>query len=162
MASESRRGLRAGRRTRVIDFRGRTLLLVRKEDLEESVPRKVRVEVGAANQHRWTPVLGTALLIIPSALVGLLIVRGISWFTGLGSAKLPNVTWLAIAAFAAYVVFCGVFLGSLLARRRGIAAVRACLNAGLCPSCGYSLAGSAVEADGCVACGECGGAWKLE
>jgi ribosomal protein L32 len=32
----------------------------------------------------------------------------------------------------------------------------------VCAHCGYSLADAAEEADGCVVCPECGGAWRLD
>lgn len=38
--------------------------------------------------------------------------------------------------------------------RRGLLAL------GLCPACGYEIAGLEPEADGCRVCPECGGAWK--
>ena len=36
-----------------------------------------------------------------------------------------------------------------------------CLHLGLCPSCGYTLAGLPTEADGCTKCPECGAGWRL-
>ncbi|MEQ9097306.1 MAG: hypothetical protein RIE32_13705 [Phycisphaerales bacterium] len=33
---------------------------------------------------------------------------------------------------------------------------------GLCPACGYSIAGLEPEEDGCRICPECGSAWKMD
>lgn len=33
---------------------------------------------------------------------------------------------------------------------------------GRCPACGYALAGLAAGTDGCLACPECGAAWRAE
>lgn len=35
------------------------------------------------------------------------------------------------------------------------------LRQGLCPACGYGLAGHAPEPDGCVVCPECASAWNV-
>lgn len=34
------------------------------------------------------------------------------------------------------------------------------LQRGCCPSCGYTLKGLNLEADGCILCPECNAAWK--
>ena len=39
--------------------------------------------------------------------------------------------------------------------------MRAILRIGRCPSCLYELDGVPTEADGCIVCPECGGAWKI-
>ena len=38
----------------------------------------------------------------------------------------------------------------------------ALLASGLCPSCGYGIAGVRCEADGCTVCPECSAAWRME
>ncbi|MFG0285255.1 MAG: hypothetical protein ACF8R7_12600 [Phycisphaerales bacterium JB039] len=41
-----------------------------------------------------------------------------------------------------------------------VAIARAHIGAGVCPACGYDLAGCPAEPDGCIVCPECGGAWS--
>jgi len=40
--------------------------------------------------------------------------------------------------------------------------VRALTRSGLCASCGYTLATSEPEPDGCTVCPECGAAWRMQ
>ncbi len=47
-------------------------------------------------------------------------------------------------------------------RRRFRRLVEVYLSTGRCASCGYMLAGLAMEGDGCVVCPECGAAWRAE
>lgn len=35
------------------------------------------------------------------------------------------------------------------------------LNQGRCPACDYEIFGLESEADGCIVCPECGGAWRV-
>ena len=46
--------------------------------------------------------------------------------------------------------------------RRADRVIGQLLQAAVCPSCAYDLAGLAVGADGCVRCAECGAAWTAD
>jgi hypothetical protein len=47
-------------------------------------------------------------------------------------------------------------------RRAWLAKLQGRERTGACLACGYALDGATVEADGCLQCPECGGAWRAE
>jgi hypothetical protein len=53
----------------------------------------------------------------------------------------------------------GTIYGNFAYSRRAVE--RALRARGCCPGCGSDLQGQSPEADGCVVCAECGGAWRL-
>jgi hypothetical protein len=63
---------------------------------------------------------------------------------------------LGVLALPVFLVSAGIG-----GRRRGAAAVTACLQSQVCPSCGYSLREILPAEDGARQCPECGGAWRM-
>lgn len=47
-------------------------------------------------------------------------------------------------------------------RARAAEIARAYMSHGVCPGCAYTLGGLPTESDGCIACPECGAAWKAD
>lgn len=70
-------------------------------------------------------------------------------------ARLHWCTWVGLAIG---LPFFGLASRIALSANRDIH-IRSFIEVGYCPSCGYRMAGSRGEADGCVVCAECGGAW---
>ncbi len=66
--------------------------------------------------------------------------------------------WLSLALVACSIVL--IVTTFSLRSRRTRTARAACLEHSLCPSCGYTLTGIPLHADGCAVCPECGSAWR--
>ncbi len=142
-------------RVHINDHRGRSVPLCGPEDLPDSVPKDTRSAVVAANQYRmplrlrgsiWM-LAGVAIAIVP-----------------LFNAPQSSYRWrggLVTLIFYAALIPIMLLLYRTYSRRWGApAAVEACQKQSLCASCGYSLAGSRLEDDGCAVCAECGAAWR--
>lgn len=153
MRGEASDEFRAGRRSRVIDFRGRTLDLCEVGDLPADAPVELRKAVKRANQHR----LGVQLKFTGLALVILLVLffaaRWVGWLRAMHPAQ-----WIL---YPIWGFFGGLLGGREAAKGAGKRAVEECLKGEVCPSCGYSLVGLPREGDGCVVCAECGGVWRV-
>ena len=146
--------VRPSGRTRVIDFRGQTHDLCDATSVPADSrvgPRRLRWVLMLAHRHRWAMWLQILASVLGlSAMVSLLLMaRGLNWY--FVTAHLSSV-WLGLAV--------AIFASRRAIDAAGRRAVLACLNAEVCPGCGYSLRGLEAEADGCRVCPECGGAWK--
>lgn len=106
---------------------------------------------GAQKWQRWMPIVTFgSLLLLPFLLVFL--PRGLSRGSQGGLFVLAFTPVLGALAFFQWKAW-----------RGGLkSVVEWILAEGLCPSCGYNLHGLAADAGGCVACSECGAAWKRE
>lgn len=142
----------------MVDFRGKASLLVRPEDLGRDAPVELRRAVAGANLHRFESMVKLSVW----GVFGAMCSWAIPAIGGWGRSQLVSVGGvIVLVVMLGLMVATGMFFGSFMSRRRGITAVRACLRSAVCPSCGYSLAGVPAEEDGCVMCGECGGAWRV-
>jgi hypothetical protein len=64
--------------------------------------------------------------------------------------------------WSAFLALLAVVIGFVsVARLMRPYAFRAALAMELCPACGYSLAATTPESDGCTVCPECGASWKF-
>jgi hypothetical protein len=90
------------------------------------------------------------ILILAVTLVGL---RLIGW--GAGVRSMPTF-WVQMV-----FILMGPLFGAKQADDAGRAALSACLDARLCPSCCYDQSGIPRESDGFTVCPECGGAWPI-
>jgi hypothetical protein len=68
------------------------------------------------------------------------------------------VRYVGLAVLSLPVLLVAAGIGG---RRRGAAAMTACLQSRVCPSCGYSLREIQPAEDGGRQCPECGGAWRM-
>lgn len=157
MTSPKNEVFRPGKRTRVIDFRGRPHDLCAAADLPDGTSSRLRWTVRMGDRHRWVHWvrIGASvlvLLVFVNYTVMVVTSRGgrMSWFY-VGANLLSFGTAMGAAMFASQKAV----------EAAGKRAVEGCLKAEICPGCGYSLAGSVKEEDGCVVCAECGGAWKV-
>jgi hypothetical protein len=95
-------------------------------------------------------ILVIALVLVGSRLIIQLARGRVDPFELLGSG-------ISVVVIALLLVLYAWFAG----RRNDRRAIDACLSSGVCPGCGYTLAGLAVEDDGCRICPECAAAWRL-
>ena len=164
MVKEAEDKFRPGRRTKVIDFRGRTVDLC---DLARVGPdaganRWLKWALLMAHRHRWVTWMrvGAGLLCAGAGVV-LVLTRLYGW----GSRNsLVGASWLHAGAtilmfFAA--VAAAVFASKRAVKAAGQRAVAELMKAEICPGCGYSLRGLKPEGDGCTVCPECSAAWRL-
>ena len=140
----------------ISDDRGRRVPLCRVQDLGPEVDPTVREAVGGSNIRLWH--------VVPSLVTVAIVVVGVRvWRRSGGGSRTTLVTDVlrqGVATLIAFTILAG--LAWVWAAWRGAkAARRAYLAGSVCPSCGYGLAGLPVEADRCVVCPECSGAWRL-
>ncbi|MEX2219844.1 MAG: hypothetical protein WD749_13920 [Phycisphaerales bacterium] len=147
----------AGRRTRLIDARGRVLPLCEPRQLPSGAASELRRAVVAANQHRVVPILTWCAVFVGGQLVLQALVGG-----GRAGTMFNSLSQAAsfIAGIALVLPF-SIVVESGRARRRGIAAMENCMRYGLCPSCCYDLTDMAPDREGFVVCPECGGSWRI-
>ncbi len=86
-------------------------------------------------------------------LFAFLVATGVSLLLSLG---------LGIALFVLFRLLYAPVLRRTRAYRRSESVIRQVLRVGVCPSCGYDLAGLPADGDGCVRCAECGSAWRAD
>jgi multisubunit Na+/H+ antiporter MnhF subunit len=141
-----------GERHTIRDHRGRKVELCDFKSLPREMPAEVRNEVGRAaaqqcSNRLWA--IGTMTL----AVFGQLLIIGL-----VGSVSNFDIVFrIVLVGVIGTVVLCWwLWRGNT----RAAAAIRRCVTWGACPSCGYPLAASKVEADGCRVCSECGAAWR--
>ncbi len=140
----------------ITDDRGRRVPLCRAQDLGPDVDPGVRAAVGASNVRLWhcVPSLVTVALVVLGVKAWRRMRRG-----GSGTPPASEVLAQAAAFVIALTILAG--LAWVWAAWRGAkAARRAYLAGSVCPSCGYTLTGLPLDADGCVVCPECAGAWR--
>lgn len=142
---------RAGRRSRVIDVRGRVHELCEVADLPAESPRMLREAVAAANKHRLAVQL-RGMAIAGAIFFGLLLLARQAGWLGAGWSGPWPVYWVLS-------LIGGLIGGKSQARAAAVHAVRTCVACEVCPACAYSLRGLGEEGDGCRVCPECGGAW---
>lgn len=153
MSQEDR--YRTGRRSKVIDLRGRVLPLLQVEDLPRDASKELRRAVQRANQHRWKAQVQATLMFVLSI--------GCVQFVLGGLGAVSSRGWVIQAVTTGVLsLFFGTLGGAALSRESGREAVTRCLRLGMCPSCGYGLKELVTEGDGARVCPECGGAWRID
>jgi hypothetical protein len=140
----------SGRRTRVIDFRGRAFDLLEPRDLPDGAPIDLKTAVTKANRHRWTVQLKWAVITFGC-------LTAIGFVTKQTGATHGGMIFKSLA-YAVASVFIATIGGAEAVRAAGRSAVAECLKAEVCPGCGYSLKG--IEGEERV-CPECGGVWRV-
>lgn len=92
------------------------------------------------------------------------LVPGVAVLLGMILIRPPgDWTEMAVAFFGPLFASVGsVFVGKrMMLHERGNEVIKIVLEHRVCPSCGYSLDGVAIESDGCCVCPECGSAWRV-
>ncbi|MFG0284931.1 MAG: hypothetical protein ACF8R7_10960 [Phycisphaerales bacterium JB039] len=133
--------------TCVLDHRGTRRRLCTPSMLANSAPGQVQSLVFRAN---YLP-KSVALIVIAGAIMYL----GVRLPTG--GYSLGQIAWSLVVSCLAIIALLALFPWASRALVR--AAGRACLEAGLCATCGYNTVAIEPEPDGCVICPECGAAW---
>lgn len=141
------------------DDRGRRVPLVSYELPLGKDSRAARLRAAAA-VPRESPTRGE---VVRSLIAGFFILPAM-----LGAALAPAYVafnwswpwWGQLLAVALVIVLPGAII-FVFARRLGARRI-ACVyrHAGLCASCGYDLADTTPQADGCRLCPECGASWR--
>jgi multisubunit Na+/H+ antiporter MnhF subunit len=134
------------------DDRGEEVVLCDFKSLPPEMPIEVRSQVDkAAAQQLSNRVWAVAFMTL--AVFGQLLVIGL-----LGSVSAFDILFriVLVGALGSMVLGWWLWRGNT----RAAAAIRRCVTWGACPSCGYPLGASKVEADGCRVCSECGAAWR--
>jgi hypothetical protein len=136
------------------DDRNRRFSMCRPCDLPPAAPDTVRVHVRRMERARWCGIIANILLVFAGVNLVLL-------YANQGTTRTPN-TPPTVFLVSSVILTAGVLL---LVRVRAAGfplreAVQACVEALICPACGYPLGSAKVEGDGCRVCPECGGAWR--
>jgi hypothetical protein len=105
-------------------------------------------------------VLRARLFIVPMlaagavVMIALAVVKGGPWILALFSFS-------PVLSISLLLVFAGLvsFSDSITEHKERLKTRR--LRDGQCPACGYDVAEIDADADGCVVCPECGGAWRM-
>lgn len=117
-------------------------------------PERVRREERAT-------IVGEVLFALVGCAMGVRIMDAAGPMIGAALGPVPAlVAWFVGPVLAALLVW-RLALGSLRLGRAGRIG-RLYLAEGLCPSCGYPLAGLPSAGDGCVECPECAAAWRAD
>lgn len=157
MTSPKKEVFRPGKRTRVIDFRGRPHDLCAAADLPDGTSSRLKWTVRMGDRHRWVHWVR-----IGASVLALVVV--VNYMVMLMSSRPGRMSWYYVGVnFLSFgtAMAAAMFASQSAVDTAGKRAVEGCLKAEICPGCGYSLAGSVKEEDACVVCAECGGAWKV-
>jgi hypothetical protein len=142
---------RPGRRNLLIDRHGCPRYLLSPSDLPASAPTDLRAAVRLANRHRAWPQLQVFVICLVVCIAAALIFRFI-----IGIRINPGLWWFFVTVFSSSG---GSYGGRKMVRVNALRAYELCLAHGLCPSCGYGIAGVPPDRRNEIVCPECGGAW---
>lgn len=140
----------------MIDNRGREVPLWRGRGNKADIPPALRLVVS----HAHAGSKRFAISYAAGAFSGAAVLAAIALIV---DARIFG-EWRILVILSVMIVGLGAVLtygGSIGRAGREEVAREGMLLIGRCPSCTYSLAGCAVEADECTVCPECGAAWRI-
>lgn len=143
----------------ILDDRGRRVPLVSYELPLGKDPRAARLRAAAA-VPRESPTRGEVV----RSLIADSVILPVTLCAALAPAYVAfnwNWPWWAQLLAVAFMIVLPGAIVFVFARRVGARhIVRVYRHAGLCASCGYDLADTMPQADGCRLCPECGASWR--
>lgn len=156
-------------RSPLTDDRGRPAGLLNWEELDDSqVVLRKQVEVVVADPTADARSLGPGFAgCLVKSVAAAAVVYALYELTLWAGVPAPAAGWglvvlLGVGAVVRQPINSAVdrVVRRFIGRNRAAEIARRALEHGVCPSCGYALAGIEAQADGCVQCPECGAAWR--
>lgn len=149
-----------GRSVPLVSLYGWSVIRPRSSPFPESVLITMRANVERLAEKEGLKAWHLAVCVAMGGIPGVLGLVGI--FTGFFVTPGHRMAWMHLSFLLFIPVFIFLFINFWTRRAYANWVIRAAVDEGHCPACGYAFANRAPQSDGCVVCSECGAAWKAE